>query len=428
MAIDQHPTTIVRVYKGTSSRVKGCYSELNCHASYLIVCDRQARVTIWHGSKSGIFDKGLAEDLGFNMAMEVPGGKGKLYLVLEGKEKVDRRRCKSFQALLSSLWLTEEEYFSDRLKVMRETAVHNHPKTMHIIVKVGQGYGLKKVGVVGVESDGSVKKLSFAAVESPLMMVVLESEHQWDLWIGSQVTRAEVTNAQAVLKTLSASTNIASEHALDSVLFGEKIRLTKQGCERAVFRNNFSDGWKMGHMITKSDLAENELDQERVCNVGYIGCGHGLFDGIFSIFKTGDSTQEETASPVIFGGLHPVTKLIPDDFTVYSLTSDVLGLQQMQLKSDLVAQPQSLIGWQIQVEPYGIAVVTGMEIQGVPTYCLKLSPDSGDCWVPLKLQGGTAAQAEAEGSTNLASVGAGSHYYTPLRKVAMPEIQPVPID
>jgi hypothetical protein len=388
--------------------------QLNSHASFLVLSDRQARVTIWHGSKSAKHDQVIAEELGLNMVHEIPGGGGRLHLVEDRNER-QGKASKSLQIMLSSLWLTEQEYFSERLMTAREKPVSNSPRTMHIILKVGDGYGLKKMAVADVDANGHVPKLSFEKVDNPLMMVVVEYGNQWDLWIGVQVTKFEIRNAQAVVKTLSSNRDVA-EPASSSVLFGEKIRVIKQGCERAVFRNNFSDGWRMGHRLIKYSPVENALEQDEplACQ---IGCGVPIFSEIFSIFQMipVDSEQDEQLGP------HSVSKLVDADFVVQSVSTDVFGMEQQQLRADLITRPELLIGWQIKVEPYGIAVVTAMELRGIPMYCLKFSPSSSDSWVPLKLR-------PFGSSLDPTSSGAGANYYTPLRRVAMPESQLVPME
>ncbi len=80
------PTTVMRVFNETTQRVKGSHLLLNTAASFVVIADRLGRTSVCHGSKSSTADRKYAEDIGKDMAREMPHGNRKVNILVEGAE------------------------------------------------------------------------------------------------------------------------------------------------------------------------------------------------------------------------------------------------------------------------------------------------------------------------------------------------------
>jgi hypothetical protein len=256
MPFDPDPTSILRIYKRTIERVKGTYSQLNSNASFLIVADRQNKVVVWHGNRASSDDCSLAEEIGISMGAEMPSGNCGVDVITENKENPS-----SLQAMLSLLWITEDQYYSNAFVTLRSNSIFNHPKTLYRLRFNSDGsVTLVKVSVNEVNEDGSVNQFVFDnQLFSSTNIIVLNVAKQWDVWIGSQLSRDHIQNGIESVKHFASQANNNSDIRLDgleSVVFVERIRVVKEGYERAIFRYHFQESEKLGMKIPKLEVCE----------------------------------------------------------------------------------------------------------------------------------------------------------------------------
>lgn len=251
MQFDPDPTSVVRIFNGTTQRVKGCFSQLNSHASFVLYADRQNVCIVWYGKLSIDKDRFIARELGEETRREM-ATIGDVFFI---DERIEDR--KHISPLLSLLWVTENDYFSERKKAARLDTIFNSPKFLYKIEREGGHYSLRKTGsFFPNEQDNSVPKFpQDAKLFTSFGMVILCVADQWDLWIGEKVGADEKAIAKSMIKS------IASEHAtldptiLGGVVFGEVIRIAKQRFERAIYRSHFQDDWEMGSKIVKRQVS-----------------------------------------------------------------------------------------------------------------------------------------------------------------------------
>jgi hypothetical protein len=173
---------------------------------------------------------------------------GSVDIVDEKRENKD-----ALAKLLSLLWLSDEDYFSDRLQSMRSQRISNSTKVLHTIKKLPGGkYVLQKSFSVIPEESGTVPRISIDKLYNSTGMFVLFVDNQWDLWLGEAVSSGEEQVAKSMIKSLPPSQEPAVRlDDLDAVVFGEQIRVIRQGYERSIFSSHFESDWRLGENVVR---------------------------------------------------------------------------------------------------------------------------------------------------------------------------------
>lgn len=249
------PTTVVRILNATIQRVKGCYSQLNSSACFVVYSDRQNSVVVWHGNDCIRSDRNIAESIGRETRREM-NALGTIDVIEEDSSTPENRE--RLLKLLSLLWMSEEDYNSERLRILRSGSISNSPKVLHSIQRIKGGkYSMQKVTTVSPDEYGIVPKISLEGLCTSVAMFVLFVDGQWDLWLGESISPGEEEVAKSMIKSLQSSqVSSTRSQGLDAVVFGEQIRIVRQYFERAVFCAQFESNWHLGKSIVRQQVTK----------------------------------------------------------------------------------------------------------------------------------------------------------------------------
>jgi hypothetical protein len=118
------------------------------------------------------------------------------------------------------------------------------PVALSVVEKWDDGTPhLREIAVAYPDASGYIGRMAFAPVEMETMAVVHVGD-QWDLWIARGTKQDDEDAAREHLRYLASTSHSAAagrpeSQGLDRIIAAKNVRITRQGCERVLFRQHF---------------------------------------------------------------------------------------------------------------------------------------------------------------------------------------------
>jgi hypothetical protein len=189
--------------------------------------------------------------------------------------------------LLSLLCGNEEEYNKHYNARLQPYIILNSYKTLYYIDSSpnNNNITLRKIDSVSPNSSGHVPKLVFPLVSSSSIIVLLVG-NQYDIWIGSNISKHDEDAAIELLintnkdnnnnddnndSNNSSSSSSSSNDGNSIIHHSNNIKKIREGYERIPFRSNFEPNIKLGYKLKKYKIIIDDDDSSN--NVGCINIG-----------------------------------------------------------------------------------------------------------------------------------------------------------
>lgn len=225
---------LYRVFLKTVQRVPLHYSSLNSVAAYILVCDEDREAVGWYGSECSLEDRKYATELGLQVL------RLDLRKIAATHFPFNSEANENFRILryiLPKLWGDEATYRNKKAVDARRKPIYNAPVSIGCMDKYLDGsVGLREVAFSSSDEAGTVPRLAFVPIELNTV-AVLNYADQWDVWIARGVTAADEKAVLDYIMRLSASrSGNGLLSAMATVAKNPNVRITRQGCERILFR------------------------------------------------------------------------------------------------------------------------------------------------------------------------------------------------
>lgn len=232
--IPPEPSSFYRVYHATSQRMPLEISQLNSAAAYLLICDKDNRVTVWLGSTCTNSDITYAKEL----ALEVYRRDMRNYdatevetIIWEGEENKESELLKY---MLEQCGSDEGTYRGKKTIAERKNEIENHPFSMSIMTKLPNAcFDLLEVGYAAPNDFGIISRIPFPPIELDTI-IVSNIHNQWDVWVSRGNSPTDELNALKYVSNLAAVCRGVTED-----IASKDIRIVRQGCERVTYRRYF---------------------------------------------------------------------------------------------------------------------------------------------------------------------------------------------
>lgn len=445
------PTSIFRIFKRTIQRVKCSFISLNSYASFIIFSDRLDKLVIWIGKHSDTHDKTMARRLGKELRREMPNN-GPVFLCVEENEHSEALSHLLSLLWMSDEEYRKEAI--NRVNPHISNAPKILSILERIRGSGGQYKLRNVCTVIPDSTTGEVPRIPWPRFTSTQMAVLLVADQYdlWigeDIVEAEVKFATQMVSSLATDKKSEGMASLAQEK-LDLVLFGQNMRVVKHTYERCIFRAHF-DAWayfgiskiRMHEPVMKLiGDKDDKLETSGVCSTDY-GCMQPEITAVASALGLGWllSTGAEASSDGSSGSSAPKhpdedpftsfsssdlsPALIPKSGRLFKdplgalLSLDILNstsqLQQLDPVNELTeksfaikpsenvtdeqadqeflkvsSEPRMLVGWQVNVDPYGVGVVVDARYSRSsrrPKFLLQFHGMKKAKWMFLKKKG-----------------------------------------
>lgn len=225
---------LYRILYKTAQRVPLHYSSLNSSSAFILVCDEEREAVGWYGQDCSLEDRKYATELGLQVLRFDLRKEAAVHFPFSSEATPNQR---ILRFMLPKLWCDEATYMAKKVADARRRVVYNAPVTIGCVDKYLDGScGLREVAFATSDTRGAVPRLDFVPVELNTVAVLTYGD-QWDIWVARGVSAADEKIAVDYITKLAA---LRSEQVsiITSVAKNPNVRVTKQGCERVLFREH----------------------------------------------------------------------------------------------------------------------------------------------------------------------------------------------